>query len=243
MKFEHYSQLAELFDFPGPGFSNRVRVVLESLEHEYPGAAMELREFLQEIPQATLDLEELHTRTFDVQSLTTLDLGYILFGDDYKRGALLSNLGREHAQVGNDCRGELADHLPSVLRLVAKLKDQELRNELVRHILLPALIVMIREFEPERIERKNDNYRKYQKTLIDSARAGNPRAYQLALKAVLEVAASDFSDAELNDMLSEPCSRPQTMDFLNMTRREMEIEQTANPINSGCGTYAPGSIK
>ena len=82
--------------------------------------------FSTRFPQRTLDLQELHTRTFDVQSLTTLDIGYVLFGDDYKRGALLSNLNQEHSRAENDCRGELADHLPNLLRLIPKLKDQDL---------------------------------------------------------------------------------------------------------------------
>ena len=86
---------------------------------------IEVEHFLDAIPERTLDLQELHTRTFDVQALTTLGTGYVLFGDDYKRGALLSNLNREHNDAQNDCRGELADHLPNVLRLIPKLKDQE----------------------------------------------------------------------------------------------------------------------
>src|SRR3989337_3988850 len=113
MNYAHYSQVAELFDFPGPEFAARGRVLLGLLRENYPAAAVEVEPFLAGIPERTLDLQELHTRTFDVQSLTTLDTGYVLFGDDYKRGALLSNLNREHNEAENDCRGELADHLPN----------------------------------------------------------------------------------------------------------------------------------
>jgi hypothetical protein len=37
----------------------------------------------------------LFTRSFDVQAVTTLDLGYIVFGEDYKRGELLVNRAPE----------------------------------------------------------------------------------------------------------------------------------------------------
>ena len=131
MNYAHYADVAELFDYPGPAFASRGWTLLGFLRQHYPDAAIELEQFLDAIPANTLDLQELHTRTFDVQSLTTLDIGYVLFGDDYKRGALLSNLNQEHNRAQNDCRGELADYLPNLLRLIPKLKDQELLGELV----------------------------------------------------------------------------------------------------------------
>jgi nitrate reductase assembly molybdenum cofactor insertion protein NarJ len=234
MNYAHYCNLAELFDFPGPEFTARGRAVLRLLRENYPDAAVEVEAFLDAIPQRIIDLQELHTRTFEVQSLTTLDIGYVLFGDDYKRGALLSNLNQEHNRAENDCRGELADHLPNVLRLIPKLKDPELLEELVREILVPALLLMIREFDPKRIEKKNANYRKHYKTLIDSARGSDATVYCHLLKAVMSVLAQDFRVAETITKLSAWSSRPQTVDFLRLVEKEMDIERDANPVNSGC---------
>ncbi len=234
MDTTHYRRLAELFDFPGPEFAARGRALSGFLRENYPDAAAEVEHFLDAIPARILDLQELHTRTFDVQSLTTLDIGYVLFGDDYKRGALLSNLSREHTQAENDCGGELADHLPNVLRLIPKLKDQDLLDELVREILVPALMLMIREFDPQRIEKKNANYRKHYKTLIDPARGSDSTIYCRALKAVIAVVAKDFPVTELMTRLSDWGGRPQTADFLGLVQKEMDIERNANPANSGC---------
>ena len=234
MNYAHYSHVAELFDFPGPELAPRGRALLDFLSENYPAAAVEVEHFLDAIPEKTLDLQELHTRTFDVQSLTTLDIGYVLFGDDYKRGALLSNLSREHTQAENDCGRELADHLPNVLRLIPKLKDQNLLNDLVRQILVPALMLMIREFEPGRIEKKNANYRKHYKTLIDPAAGCDSTVYRLVLKAVLQVLAKDFQVTETMTKLSDWSSRPQAVDFLRLVEKEMDIERDANPVNSGC---------
>ncbi len=234
MNYAHYCHVAELFDFPGPEFAARGRVLLGLLRENYPAAAVEVEHFLDAIPERTLDLQELHTRTFDVQSLTTLDIGYVLFGDDYKRGALLSNLSREHTQAENDCGRELADHLPNVLRLIPKLKDQNLLDELVSQILVPALMLMIREFDPGRIEKKNANYQKHYKTLIDAACASDSTVYCRALKAVMQVLAKDFQVTEMMTKLADWSSRPQTVDFLRLVEKEMDIEREANPVNSGC---------
>jgi len=234
MDCAHYSELARLLDYPGPEFGGRAKALLGRLGTDYPDAALEVEHFLDAIPANTLDLQELHTRTFDVQSLTTLDVGYVLFGDDYKRGALLSHLNQEHARAHNDCRGELADYLPNVLRLLPRLHDAALRAELVEQILVPALMLMIREFEPGRIERKNANYRKHYKTLIDPARARDATLYCRALRAVMQVLARDFEVAGTVSKLSEWSNRPQSVDFLRLVEREMHIERDANPANSGC---------
>ena len=234
MNYAHYSDLAELLDYPGPAFASRGQALLVLLRKRYPDAAPELARFLDTLPANTLDLQELHTRTFDVQSLTTLDIGYVLFGDDYKRGALLSHLNREHNRAQNDCRGELADYLPNLLRLMPKLEDPELRCELVEQILVPALLLMIREFEPARIDRKNANYRKHYKTLIDQARGGDSTVYCSALKALMQVLQKDFAVSATVSRLSEWSGRPQSVDFLRLVEREMDIERDASPANSGC---------
>ena len=234
MNYAHYSDVAGLFDFPGPEFAGRGRALLGCLRENYPGAALEVEHFLDAIPASTLDLQELHTRTFEVQSLTTLDVGYVLFGDDYKRGALLSNLNQEHHRAENDCRGELADYLPNLLRLIPKLRDEELLDELVEQILVPALMLMIREFDTERIARKNANYRKHFKTLIDPARGSDATVYCRLLQAALHLLEKDFQVTGTIAKLSEWSSRPQSVDFLRLVEREMDIERDANPANSGC---------
>jgi nitrate reductase assembly molybdenum cofactor insertion protein NarJ len=234
MSYAHYGDMAALVDFPGPDLTARGRSLLQRLGDCCPEAAREVEQFLAAIPAGTLDRQELHTRTFDVQSLTTLDVGYVLFGDDYKRGALLSNLNQEHERACNDCGRELADYLPNLLRLIPKLDDREVRDELVEQILLPAVMLMIREFDPERIDRKNANYRKHYKTLIDPARAGDPTVYRRALEAVLRVLERDFRLSGTIARLSAAGSRPQTVEFLRLVEREMDIERDANPANSGC---------
>lgn len=230
----HYTELSKLFDFPGPGYLTQGLKVVELLREKYPEAAAHVQYFLNGIPAKTLDQQELFTRTFDVQAITTLDVGYVMFGDDYKRAELLANLSREHKLVENDCKLELADHLPNILRLIPKLKYEEMLDELVSEIMVPALLLMIREFDSERIGRKNVSYQKHYKTLIDAAPVMELTIYNRLLMALLEVLKQDFQVTEMIAKLAEWSSRQQTVDFLGLVEKEMEIENNANPVNSGC---------
>lgn len=233
MNYNHYDDLAALFDFPGPDYRPRAKRLVSLLSAQYPQAAAEIQLFLDVIPNDENGLQELYTRTFEIQSLTTLGIGYILFGDDYKRGDLLANLNREHGLVGTDCHGELADHLPNVLRLIPLLKDEDLREELATELLLPAVAMMIQEFDPERVVKKDENYRRHYKTLIE-APVTDKTIFCRPFKALLDVLGSDFkSVAEGGGILSAIIAKHHGADFLGMIEKEMEIETTANANNSG----------
>ena len=152
---DHLQLLADLFDYPDAVFPERVHRALTAIREYCPAAVDGVEQFSALLPDDDLiAMQELYTRTFDVQAITTLDLGYVLFGDDYKRGELLSNLNREHTQHQNDCGSELADHLPNVLRLIPLLDDEVLVSELVTEIVAPALSQMIGEFSPNACRKK-----------------------------------------------------------------------------------------
>jgi nitrate reductase assembly molybdenum cofactor insertion protein NarJ len=187
------------------------------LDQHYPEAGAALQAFTDYAAQASeIELEELFTRSFDVQAITTLDLGYVLFGDDYKRGALLVNLNREHKEVDNPCHNELADHLPNVLRLLPLLQDAELRDEMVEKIIAPALKKMIGEFNPDRISSKKKIYLKHHKTWIERSEDYG-RFYQKPLVALQVVLDEDFHPVET----TQP--RP-SADFLKNIGTEIELE-------------------
>ena len=193
MESAAYNQLAAVFEHPSPNFSDVISGAADTLRGRYPRAAAAMDEFRQLVPSDDLiAMQELHTRTFDVQAITTLDIGYTLFGEDYKRGALLANLSAEHKKAGNDCGAELGDHLTNVLRLLPRLADKELRAEFVQVILAPALRQMIQEFEPARVAKKEEVYKKHHKTLIEHAEADLRFGYRHALEALYEVLRTDF---------------------------------------------------
>jgi len=224
MQLDHYQDLASLFEYPERDYPARVRAVGELLEGRYPLAAAELNALAKALPSeggtfsaTSLDqTQEIFTRSFDVQSITTLSVGYVVFGDDYKRGELLVNLNREHREAGVDCGSELPDHLPNVLRLIAKWRDEEMVVEFVEEILHPALHRMISEFDTTRMERRNKLYRKHFKTLIASS-AERGRMFRMPLAALMAVLKKDFG-------LSEPQRQERESDFFRSIGRELDIE-------------------
>jgi len=222
-RLDHYAALASVFEYPDDGYPQRAQAAKRLIERSYPTAADALAHFLALLPAAdVVAMQELFIRSFDVQAMTTLDIGYVLFGDDYKRGELLANLSREHREAGNDCGHELADHLPNVLRLLPRLEDDELVEELVGSIVVPALRSMIGEFSSERIEKKNESYRKHYKTIIDTPRVDIDAVtlYRHALEALYHVLRSDFA-------IEEPEESIETSDFLRSLHTENEIEERA----------------
>jgi len=224
MPLDHYQDLACLFEYPESDYPARVQRVCELLERRCPPAAAELNAFAKALPsqQSSFSPQELHemqeifTRSFDVQSITTLSVGYIVFGDDYKRGELLVNLNREHREAGVDCGSELPDHLPNVLRLIARWRDREIVTEFVEEILHPALERMVGEFDNARMEQRSKLYQKHFKTLIASS-AERGTIFRMPLAALLAVVENDFD-------LSERKRHEPESAFLGSIGRELEIE-------------------
>jgi nitrate reductase assembly molybdenum cofactor insertion protein NarJ len=215
--------LAPLFEYPDADFPGTVRDILDHLSGRYAAAATELGRFIELLPSDDLQaMQELYTRSFDVQAATTLDIGYVLFGDDYKRGILLANLNREHRTASIDTGTELADYIPNLLRLMAVIEDEEVLQDLAYAILGPALLEMIAEFSTERIKKRDISYQKHYKTLIEAPAVASEAVtlYQYALKSLYAVLKQDFS-------LIETMPLQRSNDFLASVSRENMIEETA----------------
>ncbi|NOR67558.1 MAG: hypothetical protein GQ528_09410 [Woeseiaceae bacterium] len=219
----HLQVLASLFEYPDADYPDRVGDIKDFLSGRYSDATAELDRFIELLPVDDLQkMQELFTRSFDVQAVTTLDVGYVLFGDDYKRGILLANLNREHRHAGIDTGTELADYIPNLLRLMAVIEDEEVLRDLAYAILAPALLEMIREFSTERIQKRNKSYKKHYKTLIENPAVAVEAVtlYQFALKSLYAVLKQDFA-------LIETMPLQRSNDFLASVSRENEIEEAA----------------
>lgn len=213
---ERYGQLSAVLDYPDEGFTEQISQIQQYLDEQEPECGNLLNRFTEIVTTLSVDqVQELHTRSFEVQAITTLDLGYLLFGDDYKRAELLVSLSREHTQVGNDCRNELADHLPNVIRLLSLLNDEELKRELVNKLICPGLTKMIREFNPDNMTMKNEIYERHHKTLIElPVRYGT--IYQKPLMVLLLLLKRDFG--------FEDPGADKARGFLGTISDEMNIE-------------------
>lgn len=215
-----YIILADLFEYPDAHFPARVQKVQDFLDENHPEEGQTLKPFTEFCKKATMvEMEELYTRSFDVQALTTLDIGYILFGDDYKRGEMLVNLNREHRDAGTRfLNTELSDHLPNVLRLLPRMTDAVVRDEFAERMVGPAVMRMINDFDSRRIELKNKVYQKHHKTIIDSP-ADIARLYRGVLEALFRLLSIDFN------IQKEEKDKSKSSSFLKSLNTEMELEK------------------
>ncbi|MDP6124956.1 MAG: hypothetical protein QGH20_04280, partial [Candidatus Latescibacteria bacterium] len=80
-----------------------------------------------------------YTLLFDLKPVCTLNLGHHIYGDTYQRGALLAGLASDLNAAGIDHGHDLPDFLPTLLRLLGWLDDEEDRRLLVYAVMEPAL--------------------------------------------------------------------------------------------------------
>ncbi len=94
------------------------------------------------------ELEELFTRTFDMNPPSCLEVGWHLYGEDYKRGELLVNMRQALAQYHLPESEELPDHMSHCLQLLARMELEE-APIFVDEYLLPALEKILESLKPE----------------------------------------------------------------------------------------------
>jgi len=139
-----YDILASSLEYPGEDWNARLERCKQWLTIQEPDVAVQLIRFRRNAKPLPIErLQELYTQTFDLNPVCTLDIGYHLFGENYKRGELLAKLRETEAQYELGQANQLPDHLPVLLRLLTKLDDQELRLALIGEILIPALDKML----------------------------------------------------------------------------------------------------
>lgn len=194
---KQYSLLAELFKYPEDDFIHHLKDNQHFLDRHYPEAGKELRLFSEYMNNCRPDeRKELFTKTFDVQPICYLDLGYVMFGEDYKRGAFLLNMQGEQLKINNDCGTDLPDNICNVLVLMTKSEDEEFLKDLVWNIFIPSVKKMIAEFNSARVDMKMKVLRKKHRAIIqEELNYGN--VYKDCFIALLEVLRKDFGEKEI----------------------------------------------
>jgi nitrate reductase molybdenum cofactor assembly chaperone len=139
-----YEILASSLEYPGGDWNTVLERCKQWLTIQEPDVAVQLVSFRRKVRKLSIEkLQELYTQTFDLNPVCTLDIGYHLFGENYKRGELLAKLRETEAPYELGHANQLPDYLPVLLRLLAKLGDEELRHALIGELLIPALGKML----------------------------------------------------------------------------------------------------
>lgn len=130
----------------------------------------QLEEFSSSVSSLSVeDFEELYTRTFDINPISSLEVGWHLYGEQYERGVFLVKMREMLRTHGIQESTELPDHLTHLLRLLGAMPETE-AQQLASKFILPAIVKMLEGFKDK----------------------NNPYGHVLlAVKALLEVQTED----------------------------------------------------
>lgn len=170
MNNSHYSTLSKIFSYPESGYFQEVAKIRNYLEIVYPESTVNYSKFFSQLSTEDYLNEEYYLNTFEIEGICCMDIGYILFGEDYKRGDFLAKIQHEQHLCKNDTGIELADHLTNILNLMSRHEDPEFVEELGNGLLIPAIIKILEKFN------------------------GTKNHYQYAFELLLEILEKDFEN-------------------------------------------------
>ncbi|HJW73552.1 MAG TPA: molecular chaperone TorD family protein [Geothrix sp.] len=94
------------------------------------------------------EVQELYTRSFDLNPECSLDIGWHLFGETYQRGQFMAMMRHHLQEHGIEEGKNLPDHLPNLLDLGMKLDTAD-AMDLVDDCILPTLEKLLPSMRPK----------------------------------------------------------------------------------------------
>ncbi len=140
-----YQCLARILEYPAEEYMERLEECRRTIGRHNAGADEKLAEFMMTARELSLEqLQERYTLVFDLNPQCTLDAGFHIFGESYKRGAFLAELRGRFKALGITENSELPDHLTNILRLLAVMTRDDEYRDLMRWIISPSLSRMLK---------------------------------------------------------------------------------------------------
>lgn len=92
------------------------------------------------------ELEELYTQTFDINPVSSLEIGWHLFGETYERGSFLVKMRETLRELAVEESADLPDHITHVLLALGRMEKEE-QTEFSEMFIVPALNKILDTFE------------------------------------------------------------------------------------------------
>ncbi len=132
---EILTKMAVLFSYPQKEYLPAAQELKKMLSPEQREQSKEFFAYLENAPFT--DVEEHFTKTFDMNPNTCLEVGWHMFGEDYKRGQFLVYMRQSLSSRNIPESVELPDHLSHCLRLLAVLPDDEAQTYAQSYLVKP----------------------------------------------------------------------------------------------------------
>lgn len=142
-----YDSLSDMLTYPAGEINERsarcVRLLAESDSPALPC----MKKFSEFVEGSDVDqLQELYTRTFEINPVTALEVGWHLYGERYERGEFLVRMRQMLRDLDVEESSELPDHLTQTLKALGRLGKDDAEVFAGRFI-LPAIDKMISGFK------------------------------------------------------------------------------------------------
>lgn len=145
------NEISYILFYPNKDYKNHVQLCYEQLK-DSEELKLIFNDFNNYVTKATQsELEENFTYTFDMNPSHCLDIGWHLFGEEYKRGEFLVTMRGLMRTLNVTETHELPDNIFHVLRVINKMKQDE-SEEFIDEYLIPSL---------NKIEKSMDKENKY----------------------------------------------------------------------------------
>lgn len=140
-----YDSAAGLLFYPGGDYPARIERCRREFAAAPPQAGAALAAFADAVGKLdSEEIEELFTRTFELNPLCAPEVGWHLFGENYSRGEFLVGMRKALRRHDLPESTELPDHLGHVLSVLGRLTADEAGSFAARYV-LPALDKMLAE--------------------------------------------------------------------------------------------------
>ncbi|MGD9898588.1 MAG: nitrate reductase molybdenum cofactor assembly chaperone [Calditrichaceae bacterium] len=140
-----FNSFAEVFSYPVIDYQKNTAELGKQIDVDEENR-QKYDEFIKYVERTELsDIEELFTRSFDMNPLTCLEIGWHLYGEDYQRGEFLVKMRQSLEEFKITESVELPDHLSHCLKLMAVLESDEVQI-FSENYLLPAIGKILKNF-------------------------------------------------------------------------------------------------
>ncbi|MCC7431565.1 hypothetical protein IT568_12025 [bacterium] len=135
-----FTNFSYLFAYPEVQISKNTEELLDELILAKEPKVVEMFKHFHDFVKGSKfsAVEELFTITFDLNPACCLEIGWHLFGEDYRRGEFLVLMRQSLAEEKLNESTELPDHLSHCLQLLAKLELEDARA-FSKSFILPSL--------------------------------------------------------------------------------------------------------
>ncbi len=142
-----YETLGRLLTYPTKDVKQVASECYQKIQSSDSPATVAVADFVAQADKSSVaEMQELYTRTFEINPVCALEVGWQLFGERYERGTFIVKMRETLRDLNIPESTELPDHLVHVLQAMDRLEQEE-ATQFAGLFLVPAVNKMIAGFK------------------------------------------------------------------------------------------------